>query len=262
MNKNTMIAALAIIAMIFAFSSCGQPAITDSGGGSSNNSSTTGGDSNSGGGSTSGGTDGVNNGAGGSTDGTNNGNNTGGGTGGANDGDNATVEGGNVAWFEDEGSISVKLVEGAVSGSGNEVFEIQSLRDEALEKNANLATLLVSDLQVSVDASSVGALSALGGTSFLLDISYQLPGKEKIRIGYTNTRTHATITQLISGISMDDNTIWYDLDGYDSFVDALVDESNSTLTMIVDVKEISPALSGTGSFTLKYVVKGNAQVRL
>lgn len=265
-----MIAFATALAMIFAVSSCGEAATTPSGNNNSSTSQEGNGNANSGdgNGAANGSTNGSNTGANGSTSGTTGGGSTTGtGTGGGGTGSTGGTStggseqaGGNVAYFTNSGSIAVQLAS-VSAGSGTQIFDIQELRDDAASKNANLSTMLVSDLAVSINPASVSALAGAANTTFILDIYYQLPGAEKVKVGHTSKMEPITIADLIAGVSMKSNVVMQTPELLE-FPQVITNANNNSMGIVVEVHTINPALVTTSNFTIDYTISANAQVRL
>lgn len=175
-------------------------------------------------------------------------------------GTGTTGEGVSVS-FTDDGLVNLLTNSIAKSGTGTHYMDFSDIKDSAAAKDADISTITLTSIDVSVDAASAALLTASAGTKVKLNISYQVAGGAKVLVGTTSNAYPITIADLLAGISMSDGKIQKDANNFPLLQGLIAQQSVAGASIILDVAVIDGTLPDA-SINLEYVVKASAKVKI
>jgi hypothetical protein len=163
--------------------------------------------------------------------------------------------------FSDDGLVSIITNSIAKTGTGTHYLDFKDVRDSAEDKNAEVGTITVTSIDITVDAASASAFIGHENSKIKMDISYQQAGGPKLLVGTTSTAFPVTVQQVIAGLSMANGTIQKDPNNYSAFQTLMANNSVPGVTVIIDVTLISGTLPDA-TINMKYDIKASGKVKV
>lgn len=168
--------------------------------------------------------------------------------------------GGNVAEFTHSGSFTLSTLGGMTGGKDSTLLDFQDVRNEAIEKNADVSTIILGDVTIQLDPLSAQILAPYANYTFRLKVFYDV-GEGEVMVGHTSSARPLSIQQLIDGVSMTDNSLMQ-TKNFASFQKLITNTTYSNAQIILEISDLSDPLPLLSDIILNYIIDANAQVIL
>lgn len=163
--------------------------------------------------------------------------------------------------FTDDGAVTIETNSVAKTGTGIHYMSFQDVHDSAEDKNADVSTITLTSIDVSVDPASVASLAAYGNTKVQMNISYKTASGAKTLVGTTSTAFPITVQDLLNGIGMANGKIQKDENNFPIFQGLVAQKNVDGADIVIDITVIDGSLPN-GVVTLNYLVKASAKVKI
>jgi len=177
-----------------------------------------------------------------------------------------STDGAVLAYFSTSGTIdSVYLNSVNQSGTGSQLLNFKDIRDSAAAKNANVATIILTDISVNVDPAYAAALAGYANSTVLVNLYFTNSAGTKTMVA--SSAVAVSVSTMLSGISMNDNSI-YILPTNFATLQSMIAEKNAAGAYVNDGTTITVEMtvkSGTlpdAEIWLDYAIQANAKVNL